>query len=48
MSILLENIKYLANFSKSKDKVQFLQKKTHTHKKKKKKKIHIKKKTIKL
>ena len=48
MSILLENIKYLANFSKSKDKVQFLQKKTHTHKKKNKKNIHIHKQTIEL
>ena len=43
VSILLENIKYLANFSKSNDKVQFLQKKTHTHKKKFKKNIQEKK-----
>ena len=37
VSILLENIRYLAKFSKSKDKVQFLQKKTDTHKQKIKK-----------
>ena len=44
VNILLKNIKYLSNFSKSKDKVQFLQKKTLSHKKKIKKNIHIHKK----
>jgi len=48
VSILLENIRYLAKFSKSKDKVQFLQKKTDTHKQKIKKNIHTHKKTIQL